>query len=195
MGGQEGFERVAQKQRTRNALLQATRELLGDGRQPTVPEAADRARISRATAYRYFSSHDEMAQEALLDAVAAEFERLKLSTCDGSDPAGQAEHVVSAVLAMVLDSEAIFRTFLSLSVTGSGAGHCGGQRVRWLRQALAPLATDLPPDQFDRLVHGLALVCGIETVVVLKDVCGLENAQIEQTARWVAKALVAASSD
>ena len=73
MSRQEGFERVAQKQRTRSALLEATREWLAEGKHPTVAEAADRAGISRATAYRYFSAPEPMAQEAVLDAIAREF--------------------------------------------------------------------------------------------------------------------------
>lgn len=190
VGGQEGFERVAQKQRTRQALLQAARELLGEGRQPTVPEAADRAGISRATAYRYFSRHDEMAQEAVLDAIAAEFERLDLAFDRQADPALRAEQVVVAVLRMVLRNEQLFRTYLALSVTGDGRR--GARRVRWLREALAPLASDLQGARFDQLVDALALVCGIETVVVLKDVCGRDDAAIERTARWLVRAILSA---
>ncbi|HEX2526004.1 MAG TPA: TetR/AcrR family transcriptional regulator [Geminicoccus sp.] len=190
MGGQEGSERVAQKQRTRQALLQAARELLAEGRQPTVPEAADRAGISRATAYRYFSRPEEMAQEAVLDAVAVEFERIDLDIARFSEPVRRAEHVVAAVLKMVLAREELFRTFLSLSAAGERAGQRGGRRIRWLREALAPVQGDLPPKAFERLLHGLALTCGIETIVVLKDVCSLDDPQAENTARWVAGLLV-----
>ena len=49
--------RANRKARTRVALLQAATELVREGRQPSMPEAADRALIS--TAYRYFPSERE----------------------------------------------------------------------------------------------------------------------------------------
>src|SRR6266851_4514449 len=50
----EKFGRTTQKNRTRTALIEATRKLLSTGRFPTVEEAAEAAAISRTTAYRYF---------------------------------------------------------------------------------------------------------------------------------------------
>ncbi len=50
----ESTGRTAQKSRTRLALVAATRELLAAGLTPTVEDAAERADISRTTAYRYF---------------------------------------------------------------------------------------------------------------------------------------------
>jgi AcrR family transcriptional regulator len=195
VNGQDTKERVAQKQRTRTALLAAARDLLAQGRQPTVPEAADRAGISRATAYRYFSTPDVLAQEAVLDAVAAEFENLSSSVSVSGDPIERAESLVSAVLAMVLHNEALFRTFLSLaSGGGAKAGSSrGGRRVRWIAVALEPLAGQMPEDAFQRLVHALSLLMGIETIIVLKDVCGLDPEAIDRTARWMARALVQAT--
>jgi AcrR family transcriptional regulator len=193
VNGQDSRERVAQKQRTRNALLVAARELLATGQQPTVPEVADHADISRATAYRYFSTPEALAQEAILDAVAIEFERLAASLPKGSDPTQSAEDMVAAVLHMVLANEALFRTFLSLANSGNGLPTRGGRRVRWLGAALKPLAGQLPQESFDRLVHALSLLAGIETVIVLKDVCGLDPDGMERTVRWVARALIAAS--
>src|SRR4051794_34483967 len=52
--------RRAQKQRTRQALLDATRRLMAGGTVPTVEEAAAEAGISRTTAYRYFGSQQEL---------------------------------------------------------------------------------------------------------------------------------------
>lgn len=195
MQRQDGFERVAQKRRTRNALLAATRELLAEGRQPTVQEAADRAGISRATAYRYFSKPEGMAEEAVLDVLASAFEQLDLGAAMARpEPRDRAVAAVSAILGMVLRNEPLFRSYLALVVSQgpAGAGR-GGRRLRWLSDALAPLATVLPPPQFERLVHALSLLSGIETVVVLKDVCGLDDAKLDATVRWIAAALVDAA--
>ena len=46
--------RLAQKRRTREALIASARELVANGEAPTVEAAAEAASISRTTAYRYF---------------------------------------------------------------------------------------------------------------------------------------------
>ena len=63
--------RTRQKQRTRGALMAAARELVAQGKTPTVDEAATKAAVSRTTAYRYFPN-----QRALLVAAHPEIEAL-----------------------------------------------------------------------------------------------------------------------
>src|SRR5918997_4653355 len=75
--------RTNQKARTRTALLDAARALLAEGVSPTVEQAADRATISRTTAYRYFAN-----QRALLTAVFPEI--ASESLLDGDAPADPA---------------------------------------------------------------------------------------------------------
>src|SRR3954468_16910616 len=70
----EATGRSAQKKRTRDALVAATRDLLADGVTPTVEDAAATASISRTTAYRYFpnqrallvAAHPEVAAASML---------------------------------------------------------------------------------------------------------------------------------
>jgi hypothetical protein len=42
-------------------------------------------------------------------------------------------------------------------------------------------------------VHAMAVVIGIEARIVLRDICGLDDAQILETERWAAHALLAAA--
>ncbi len=191
MSRQDGAERVEQKKRTRNLLLQAAREMMLEGRQPTVPDVADRAGISRATAYRYFSSPAVIAEEATLDAIALRFEDVDFrAALDTPDVAARTENVVSAILTMVIDNEALFRSYLKIA-SGNDQASRGARRTRWLREAIAPLEETVPAAELDRLVDALCLLGGIETIVVLKDVCGLERDAIDATARWMARTLVA----
>lgn len=44
---------------------------------------------------------------------------------------------------------------------------------------------------FKKLVSALSLLTGIETIVVLKDVCGLDAADARETTLWAAKTLLA----
>jgi AcrR family transcriptional regulator len=46
--------RANQKSRTREAIIDGALELMAEGTMPTVVAAAERAKVSRATAYRYF---------------------------------------------------------------------------------------------------------------------------------------------
>src|SRR6267378_2415699 len=65
--------RTQQKQRTRQALVTAARDMVAQGVTPTVEEAAAKASVSRTTAYRYFPS-----QRVLLLAAHPEIEARSL---------------------------------------------------------------------------------------------------------------------
>ncbi|MDF2702710.1 MAG: hypothetical protein K0S10_1656, partial [Rubrobacteraceae bacterium] len=47
----------------------------------------------------------------------------------------------------------------------------------------------------ERLVAAMCLCVGIESLVVLRDVCGLEAGEAEEVARWAAFALLRVSID
>ena len=58
--------------RTRKDLLQAATRLMKQGRKPSLEEVAEEAMVSRATAYRYFSTVDALLLEAALDVAVPE---------------------------------------------------------------------------------------------------------------------------
>ncbi len=68
-----------------------------------------------------------------------------------------------------------------------------GHRVRILQDAIAPLATDMPAAVRDRLHHALSVIYGIEPWVVLKDIWGLPDREVERVALWMADALIDAA--
>src|SRR6266545_4136724 len=93
--------RTQQKQRTRNALIAAARELVAQGVTPTVEEAALAASISRTTAYRYFPN-----QRALLFGAHPETETPSLLSPDASsDPAARLDAVIEAFTRLIADTE------------------------------------------------------------------------------------------
>jgi len=85
----------------------------------------------------------------------------------------------------------MFRALLASTVTGKGNVKRGGRRLLWLAEVLEPLRPKLPPAEFKRLVCALSLMGGIETVVVLKDICGLDDGEAEEVTLWAANALLA----
>ncbi len=185
------FERVNQKRRTRSELLRAARAIIEKGEQPSVAEVADQAGISRATAYRYFSTPDDMIREAVLDGVATSIKLEPPSaTADAAEVQRHLDRLVSDVFRMILDNEAVFRTLLSTSATGNNQNRRGGRRISWLKETLNPLAAQMPSKDFQRLINALSLVMGIESMVVMRDICDLEPKDAENVLRWTAKTLL-----
>ena len=68
-----------------------------------------------------------------------------------------------------------------------------GHRVGILEHAIAPLVGGMPAATRDRLHRALSVVYGIEPYVVLKDIWGLPDREVERTALWMADALVDAA--
>jgi hypothetical protein len=65
--------------------------------------------------------------------------------------------------------------------------------VRILAAAAAPLKREIGTAGFRRLIRALSLIYGIESYVVLKDIWGASNRQVEALARWMADALIVAA--
>ena len=137
--------RTRQKQRTRNDLITATRDLITrGGSAPTVEEAAAAASVSRTTAYRYFRS-----QHDLLAAAHPEIELSSLLPEDvGDDPEVRIEAAVRRMMAMVVDTEPQQRTMLRLSLEADAATRQQlplrqGRAIGWFIEALDPLADRL----------------------------------------------------
>ena len=67
MPGRTPPQRVNQRYRTRKDLISAAARLMKDGRKPSLDEVAEAARVSRATAYRYFPNVEGLLVEASFD--------------------------------------------------------------------------------------------------------------------------------
>ena len=147
-----------QKERTRQALIGAARNLLADGATPTVEAAAAAAAISRATAYRYFPN-----QHALLAAAHPEVDVTTLLGADAPpDPEARLDTVVNGLANIFLSSETTYRTMLRLSLEPDPAARGDlalrkGLRLGWIEHALDPIRDQLPTDEFRRLVHAIAV--------------------------------------
>jgi hypothetical protein len=63
--------------------------------------------------------------------------------------------------------------------------------MRWLDHVLAPPG-DLDDDRQRRLKAALALTLGMDSVVVMKDVCGLDDEEALDVLRWAAIAILRA---
>src|SRR4051812_9825114 len=187
----ESTGRASQKARTRAALLTATRELLGEGTSPTVEEAADRAAISRTTAYRYFPN-----RRALVTAVYPEIDAQSLLDADApNDAAKRLDIVVERFTDHILEHEPELRAQLRLSLdphppSSDQLPFRRGRAIGWIEEALAPLRERMPEAELQRLVLAIRATTGIEALVWLTDVAGLERADAVELMRASARSLL-----
>jgi AcrR family transcriptional regulator len=185
--------------RTRRLMLETATRLMQAGVTPSVSEVAEAAEVSRATAYRYFPS-----QAALVQAVVDEGLGPILTWRSPSmDPAKRVADLIATSMPRIEAFEATFKAALKLSLDqwarrqagtlGSEPAFVRGHRVALLEDALAPLKGRLPPPAFERLALALSLIFGVEVLVVLKDMWGLDGAGTLSVAQWAAHALVQAA--
>ena len=181
--------RTSQKQRTRDALVQAARELVERGMTPTVEETAEAAVISRTTAYRYFPN-----QASLLVAAHPETQALSLLPENApDDPEARLDLVVDAFTRMIVSTEPQQRTMLRLSLDPDRAGPLllrQGRAIRWIGEALEPCRDRLSDAERRRLVLAIRSAIGIEALVWLTDVAGLSRDEAVDLMRWSASALL-----
>lgn len=185
--------RHRQKRRTRDLLVAAAQELVREGAVPTVDGVAERAEISRTTAYRYFPN-----QRLLLAAAHPETDDDAFALDGDDDPVTRLATVVERFTTMIADTEAQQRTMLRLSLADDPTERGGlplrqGRAIGWFSEALAPLRGQLTDAALDRLVLAIRSCCGIEALVWLVDIAGLERTEAVNLMRWSAAALLQAA--
>ena len=195
----ETGERLEQKLRTRAALLHAARDLVASGRTPSIAEAADAAKVSRATAYRYFTRQEELLAEVPLDEAAPTVASL-FGKDAPTDPEDRVALVQNALYDLSRDHETEFRLLLCTSITralrdanGTSDPFRGARRTALLAEALAPLEGELTTPEIERLKTALAMLVGTEPMIVGRDVLRLDHGQARQSGEWAARQLVRAA--
>jgi AcrR family transcriptional regulator len=196
--------RANQKERTRSAVVAAATQLLREGGQPTVAQAAELAKVSRATAYRYFPTQEAMLVEVAQVNPATEPVERWLASLEGGEPADRLQGLQSTFNGVMITEEVAMRTGLRVYIdTWLESRRQGetptavreGRRIRWLDEALEPVRQQLKPAQWRRLRSALALTLGVEALVVMKDVCKVSDEEAMATLEWAAQALLAAGLD
>jgi hypothetical protein len=142
--------------------------------------------------------------EAALESAHPDIYHLLERSAPPDDPVVRLDTLVRLFQQVTLEYEAAFRTMLQLSleahVTGGHNREAteerlrGGRRIGWIEKALAPLGSSFEKDPatFRRLVAALSMCMGIEALIVLQDVCGLQAAEAVEVSRWAAQALLQA---
>jgi AcrR family transcriptional regulator len=186
--------RTEQKSRTRGALIGAARQLLAEGVTPTVERTADRAAVSRTTAFRYFPN-----QRVLLVATYPQLGEVSLlGEGAPSDPLARLEIVTEAFTRQVLNYEPEARAQLRLSLE-PGSRQADelplrqGRGIGWIEEALNPLRNLIPESELHRLVLAIRATLGVEALVWLTDVAGSSREEAVDIMRSSARTLLRAA--
>ncbi|MEV6411271.1 helix-turn-helix domain-containing protein [Kribbella sp. NPDC051718] len=186
--------RSRQKQRTRDALVTAARELVAAGVTPTVEQAAAAADVSRPTAYRYFPN-----QRALL--AAAHPETTTTSLLPADPPSAVSERlaaVMDTFIRLLVETEAQQRTMLRIALEADPTERAAlplrqGRAIGWIEEALLPLQDELPAETVHQLAIAIRSVAGIEAFSWLLDVAKLPHAEAVRLMKWSTQSLLAAA--
>lgn len=186
------------KAATFRLLLDTAMGIIRDGHIPGVAEVAVRAQVSRATAYRYFPSRSALVT-AVIESSLGPVRTLASDTPDGRQ---RVQELFRQTFPRFTEFEPQLRAAAQLGLEQWALERAGlleeepyrrGHRIRILEHALAPLAPQLRPATLRRLHHALSVVYGIEPYIILKDIWGLPDREVEKIALWMANALIDAA--
>ncbi len=187
-----------QMERTRSAIVAAARDLADSGAEITMPLIAAEARVSEATAYRYFPDLISLLRAAVM---AEDLVPALRAVARGDDPVeriGQAAEILGQA---VLRRQGAVRVVVASSIARpSTAKDRPAHRFGLIEHALAPW-TDRRDGagraDVEELMRGLAVVISAESLFTLIDLCGLAPeaavASLVTTARRMTAAAVAAT--
>lgn len=181
--------------RTHRRLIAEAMKLARHGSVVSVSEVAAAAGVSRATAYRYFPSHSR-----LIGAIVEE----SLGPVRGYDSRevegiARVRDLFTQTFPRFREFEPQLRAALQLALDHAAREKAGildeepfrrGNRRAILSRAAGPLRASMHDKDYERLLKALSLVYGIEPYVVLKDIWGASNAEVDRIARWVAEAVI-----
>jgi AcrR family transcriptional regulator len=187
------------KASTWQLLLDTGMRLIREGGHiPSVAEVAVRSKVSRATAYRYFPSRSALVT-AVIDSSLGPVRSFRSQLPDGRD---RIHELFKSTFPRFKEFEPQLRAAAQLTLEQWALERAGlleeepyrrGHRVRILEHALQPLASKLPAQVRERLHRALSVVYGIEPYVILKDIWGLSDREVERVALWMADALIDAA--
>lgn len=185
--------RANQRNRTRQALIEAAAALREEGLNPTIAEVAERAMVSRATAYRYFPSPEALISETATD---RDMQPLENFWQPGDDPVKGMGLAADALNTLLIGDEVglrmMERSFLTVWLENQTeeAPLRPGRRMSYIEPIVDSLKDVLSPRARKRLKQALSIVMGTEALIAVRDVGGASVEESLGAAAWAARALV-----
>ena len=182
-----------QKRRTRQALIDAAIALRDEGHNPTVAQIAERAMVSRATAYRYFPSTEALISETAADRDMPPLESIWRA---GDDPVKGIGLAANALNKLLIDDEVglhvMERSFMTVWLENESheTPLRPGRRMSYIEPIVDSLKDVLSPRARKRLKQALSIVMGTEALIAVRDISRASVEESLDAAAWAARALV-----
>lgn len=192
--------RSNQRHRTRKDLLAATARLLKRGETPDMDQVAAEAMVSRATAYRYFPTIESLLIEAPLDGEIPDPQEIFRDDAS-TDPIVRLDKAESRLHAMSHRNEVQLRLMLAASIERGARGGSDGiplrqnRRTPLIEAALVPARKRFSDAVHKKLCASLALIFGAESMIVFRDVLGMDEKSARRVKAWAIRALVNAAME
>jgi len=185
-----------QRQRTRAAIVSAARDLVEAGGVVTMPRIVTAARVSEATAYRYFPDLVTLLGEVV---VPMDTHTAMRAVADSVDPVDRVGHAAQALARQVLQRQGAVRALIAATIVQPRPVVRPGSRFPLIEQALTPWSATAEPDQVQQLTRDLAVVISAEALFTLIDFCDLSAdaavTSLVHTARSVTAAAVTSAAN
>jgi AcrR family transcriptional regulator len=178
--------RVNQKAQTRAKILEAAKALMKRKQAITLDDVAEKANISRATIYRYYSSIDTLIAEVSLDVQHKSPEEIAEEVKNMSFEE-RLFFIQQYYNELAQKNETAFRRYLSVVLSESVSSKKklrGARRLKSLSKALKPYNKDMDKESYTKLLYAATLLTGIESLIVCKDVCELNNEESNNVLQW-----------
>lgn len=187
---------VSRKQmKTRALMVEQAMTLFAQGLEPGVAEVAEKAGVSRSTAYRYFPTRNALVMAMVEESLGPVMNWQP--TEQGADE--RVRSLLSFAWPRIFMHEGVLRAALKVSLEqwaesskegGSEPMFTRGNRLRLLTKALQPLESRLPPEKMQLLLKALAVIYGTESLVVLKDIGHCSDDDVMEITQWMAMAML-----
>jgi AcrR family transcriptional regulator len=168
------------------------------GRSPSLEEVAAEAKVSRATAYRYFPNMEALLVEVRIDVDMPTPEAL-FESVETQDVAARLTRVAQAIDRILRDHQDEMRLMLALSLRqprdadGPQTPVRQNRRQPLIEKALEPARAHMDPATFRKLSAALAVFMGMEADIVFKDVLQLSDNEAATVKTWARAALLQAA--
>jgi AcrR family transcriptional regulator len=185
--------RANQKQRTYQALLDAALELSEAGQQATLRDIANKAMVSRATAYRYFPSVDALIHEAYFGRAAVPLDTFIAPGTDPVEAVGRAAEVMNGLLlGNEVGVHTVERAFMQIWLDNVSDDRPSrmARRMNYIDPIVDSLSDLLDDAARFRLRTALAMTMGTEAVLAMRDVAGASREQAMAAGIWAAQSLI-----
>jgi AcrR family transcriptional regulator len=191
--------RSSARERTAHLLEQTARAQLRDGGEMTVAAVAERAGVSRATAYRYFVSNDAVTVWATRPMSAEPGAPEIPATPDPEAVGDRAARLVRDQGVWAFEHERELRALLALSLAPDaeerGVSRRGKmRRGQWIEDGLLnSLPDSVTAEHRTRLAAALTPLFGSDALVWTQDAAALDQEQALDVMAWIARTLVEAT--